>query len=225
MYRIMLVVVSCGIAALAVAQETGFEAARDVAADELSKFRAVVNNDAIQRPPSELDLLIMCAGGQTEYGYVDTSRDGFADTLRTLGSDMVTADQWRQAGSRLLRPLRNRATLRAQGAAAQAMAVHVAVSNGLLDEYAADLDALDMSQSDRESFRAQASQVLRGATVSGTRLISLDGDGGVCLIVRYDVPLSTNRLPTLETMKMPSRTEDARREEHELPAPGSVGDF
>lgn len=212
------------LATLGLAQVPGFEAPEAVAREELSHFRAVVNNEVTHQPPSQLDLLLMCGGGKTEYGYVDTNRDGYADTLRTLGSDMVTADQWSQGGTRLLRPLRNRATLRAQGAAAQTMAVHIAVDNGLLDEYAADLDAIDMTQSDRERVRAQANEIIRGATISGTRLISLEGDGGVCLVVRYDVPLRMNSLPTRPTVRPWGGAEDDRKE-YEVPPPGSAGDF
>jgi len=197
--------------------------------DESSQMRAVQVGSITHNPPSELDLLGACFAVGIPYGYIDTNFDGTPDILRVFGADRVTADQWRQAGTRLLGPLRQRAVLRAQGEAAQVVQVHVAVDNGLLDTFSASLDSLDITSSSREQIRTTANAQLQGATVSGQRLISLENEEGICLLVRYDVPLSGNALP--QGTVAPAAPSGAGASDsgdspgHQLPPPGVTGDF
>jgi len=199
-------------------------------ADEVGQLRAVQVGAVTNNPPSEVELLGACLGiTGTPFGYLDTNLDGRPDILRVFGADRATKEQWQQVGSRLLGPLRERAVLRAQGEVAQVVMTHTAVENGLLDTFSADLSSVDMTSSSREQIRTTANASLRGATISGQRIVSLDNDEGVCVIVRYDVPVDGNILPQGEVVPGTPRSGPDQGADgspgHPLPPPGVAGDF
>lgn len=197
---------------------------------ETGQMRSVQVREITHNPPDATALLGACLGiTGTPFGYIDTNLDGRPDILRVFGADRATRAQWEQVGSRLFGPLRQRAQLRAQGEAAQIIGVHVAVDNGMLDTFSADLDSIDITESSREQIRARSSEMLRGAAVSGQRIVSLENNEGICVIVRYDVPISGNRLPQGEVV--PGAPRGAGEQQRTaspdfiMPPPGITGDF
>ena len=223
-----LATIAVGLAIVAFAQTTTLELLATVQTSEASELRGAVVNDVRYSP--QLDIYLLCVAGGTgaDYGYVDTNRDGYADVVRQYGAAMVSANQWEQAGPRVLAPLRNQATLRAQSAIAQTIAVHVAVSNGMADEWDLSNDQVNQILQSDERIRAQASEVLRGSGPSGTRLVSLPDGEGVCLVVRYDAPLRLTNLPAPARISAPvgappARDEPGRR--YSVPGSGTAGDF
>ena len=223
----VLIAMAVSLAAVAWAQTTTLELLATVQTSEASELRGVVVNEARYTPDLDIYLLCTAGGSGADYGYVDTNRDGYADVIRQYGAAMVSANQWEQAGPRVLAPLRNQATLRAQGAIAQTISVHVVVSNGMADEWDLSNDQVNNFLQSDERIRAQASEVLRGSGPSGTRLVSLPDGEGVCLVVRYDAPLRLTNLPAPARISAPVGTpaphEPARR--YSVPGSGTAGDF
>lgn len=211
----------------AIAQTTTLELLATVQTSEASALRGAEINGARYSPDLNIYLLCVAGGSGADYGYVDTNRDGYADVIRQYGAAMVSANQWQQAGPRVLAPLRNQATLRAQGAIAQTIAVHVIVSNGMSETWDLSNDQVNNILESDERVRAQASEVLRGSGPSGTRLVSLPDEEGVCLVVRYDAPLRLTNLPIpAPRVTMPSTPAPSEPGRHyTVPRSGAAGDF
>jgi hypothetical protein len=204
----------------------------EVQQTEASAIHGISVNAATFNPDLNVYLLCTAGGSGADYGYVDTNRDGYADTIRQYGAAMVSAAQWQEAGPRVLAPLRNQATLRAQGAIAQTISVHVIVSNGMTDRWDLSGEEIeDYLQSD-ESIRVTANEILRGSGLSGVRLVSLpsmtdpNASDGVCLLVRYDAPLQATGLQAPARV-LPLAGEPQPRDEprYSVPRPGAAGDF
>lgn len=213
-------------AATAFGQTTTLELLATVQTSEAGEIRGVVINDARYTPDLDLYLLCVAGGSGRDYGYVDTTRDGYADTLRQYGAAMVSANQWQQAGPRVLAPLRNQATLRAQAAIAQTIAVHVIVSNGMSDEWDLSNDQVNQFLQSDERVRAEAAQILRGSGPSGTRIVSLPNEEGVCLIIRYDAPLRNTNLTAPARIAAPTGGVELPPERrYTVPPAGQTGDF
>ncbi len=219
-----LIVTLMSLAAVVVAQTTTLELLATVQTSEASELRGVVVNEARYSPDLDIYLLCTAGGSGADYGYVDTNRDGYADVIRQYGAAMVSANQWEQAGPRVLAPLRNQATLRAQSAIAQMISVHVIVSNGMADEWDLSNDQVNNFLQSDERIRAQASEILRGSGPSGTRLVSLPDGEGVCLVLRYDAPLRLTNLPTRARISAPVAPSEPDRR-YSVPGSGTAGDF
>ena len=215
----------------ALAQMT-LEVLDEVQRNEASSIRGITVNDATFNPDLNVYLLCTAGGSGADYGYVDTTRDGYADTIRQYGAAMVSASQWQQAGARVLAPLRNQATLRAQGAIAQTISVHVIVSNGMTDRWDLSGDEIEDYLRSDESIRVTANEVLRGSGVSGVRLVSLPSmtnpaeSEGVCLLVRYDAPLrATGLVAPARVLPLAGEPRPADAPRYTVPRPGTAGDF
>ena len=204
----------------------------DVQRSEASVIRGISVNDATFNPDLNVYLLCTAGGSGADYGYVDTTRDGYADTIRQYGAAMVSAAQWQQSGPRVLAPLRNQATLRSQGAIAQTISVHVIVSNGMTDRWDLSGDEIEDYLRSDESIRITANEILRGSGVSGVRLVSLpsmtnpnDSDG-VCLLVRYDAPLRATGLQApARVLPLAGEPRPGDEPRYTVPRPGTAGDF
>ncbi len=204
----------------------------EVQSYEASAIRGITVNDATYNPDLNVYLLCTAGGSGADYGYVDTTRDGYADTIRQYGAAMVSAAQWQQSGPRVLAPLRNQATLRAQGAIAQTISVHVIVSNGMTDRWDLSGDEVDDFLRSDESIRVTANEILRGSGVSGVRLVSLPSmtnpaeSDGVCLLVRYDAPLrATGLVAPARVLPPAGEPRSADEPRYSVPRPGTAGDF
>lgn len=197
---------------------------REAEAEERSVISGIQVNGIVDRPT--IDMYGMCIGmTDSNHGYVDTDRDGYADTLRQFGAAMVDAETYQRLGVRVFNPIRNQATLRAQGDVVQTIEVLVAVDRGFSESFAMSQDfSAELDTDSYESVRAEAREVIRGATVSGTRLISLPDAGGVCVVVRYDVPLRLNALEGGRTVPLGTPSGDTGTR-HDLPPAGVAGDF
>lgn len=216
-------------ALLAIGGGTGFAQPEPLPLQEAEQqeqqaIRGIILNGVTDRPT--IDMYGLCTGlTDSAHGYVDTDHDQYADTLRQFGAAMVSAEDYRRVGARVLGALRNQATLRAQSSIAQSIEVVVAVNNGLSESFSTSTDLGAVLDTDTyEEIRAQATEIIRGATVTGTRLVSLPGEGGICLVVRYDVPLRLNGLDTGRTVPV-GGPNGASGDDHELPPPGVTGNF
>lgn len=203
------------------------EPADVVFTEEAAELQGIQIGSVRYTPPTDMDLMLSCAGGGGSYGYLDTDFDDSADTLRVIGAAMVNRVQYEEAGMMVLGPLRNRATLQAQAAGASATVVHVEVTNGDRQDFVTDLNSIDINASTSSSTRATASAFLRGATVTGTRVISMPDEQGICVVVRYDVPISGNDLQSGDTVPGAPGSSNNTEENpvNRLPAPGQSSDF
>jgi len=198
---------------------------------ELGTLSGVQVNGVTLNP--ELDVIGQCIGlSAAGRGFVDKNGDGIVDTLVQFGSAMATADQYASVGIQILGSLRTQATLRAQSEIVQTMAVLVSVDNNA--SAGVGLSGADgqgtaiANTSIDETLRSQAVERLVGATSTGTRFVSLPGDGGVCLLVRYEAPLRLNNLGPVGrsvTPPPPAPAGETGGSGYETPPTGSVGDF
>lgn len=169
----------------------------------------------------------------------DSNRDGRNDTLRTYGFAVVPADVYRLRGPSALSTALQKAQLRAQGNAAEFFAgVRTAVSKSLSKgtPQASGISNAQLQIGDveietlRESVNTSAEAVLRYGHATGTRLVSFGEQGGVCVVVRYELPL--DQRPRDASAPGGSGSSSAGNPAAPsssggipLPPPGSIGDF
>jgi hypothetical protein len=195
-------------------------------AQELATLQAARIGATLVNPA--LDVIDACYGlGGLHRGFVDSNRDGVVDTLVQYGAAMASAADYAQIGPRIIAPLRTQATLRAQAEIAQTMAVVVALDNGFIEDFVSNSDLGSRLTTDvRERVAALANQRIRGATVTGTRFVSLDD--GVCLVVRYEAPMQLNGMETGRSAPVanpPAAPGSPPPPGYQLPPPGRVGNF
>lgn len=194
-------------------------------------------NSSLQ-PADALQLALQCnVSINTTY---DSNHGGKADTLRTYGFANVPADIYRLRGPSSLGTALQKAQLRAQGNAAEFFAgVRTAVnkstsqastqasgiSNGQLQ--LGDLEVETM----RASVNTNAEAVLRYGHATGTRLVSFGEQGGMCVVVRYELPLDQRPRQdgSAQADVTPSARSASRNDQSAvgipLPEPGVTGDF
>jgi hypothetical protein len=206
----------------------------DAQAQEIATLQAARIGSVIVNPA--LDVIDACYGlGGLHRGFVDADRDGIVDTLVQYGAAMASAADYGRIGPRIIAPLRTQATLRAQAEIAQTMQVVVALDNGFVEDFVSNSDlGAQLATDVREQVSALASQRIRGATVTGTRFVSLDD--GVCLVVRYEAPMMLNGMPTGRSAPVvappapagpppPPAPGTPTPPGYQLPPPGRVGNF
>ena len=206
-----------------------------VNSEGITKAYTATNNSL--QPADALQLALQCnVSINTTY---DSNHDGKADTLRTYGFANVPADIYRLRGPSSLGTALQKAQLRAQGNAAeffagvrtavnkstsQASSQASGISNGQLQ--LGDLEVETM----RASVNTNAEAVLRYGHATGTRLVSFGEQGGMCVVVRYELPL--DQRPRQDGSAQADATPTARSGNAAqpaagiaLPEPGVTGDF
>jgi len=154
--------------------------------------------NVIVRPPI-LDLYAICTGGAKDSAaLIDINKDGYPDIMRFYGGAVANKQQWSKLGPTLLAPLRRLAEMRAQTQVAKKIAVYIAVKDSSNESFSSSstLDGLatQINQDVLHSASTQASAYIRGAQVTDVKVVSLGPEQGICVVVRYDVPLDQNGL-------------------------------
>lgn len=156
-------------------------------------------------PANLLDSIYQC----TRFlgAYIDVGGKLY---LRVYEFDLISPTIYRMSGIKSVSTAIRRAEVKARGSAVKILngtAVYVSETTGDLDINKTEAQEAQTSGGERagiakvssqqESFFAsitesKAQGFLRGATVTGTKIISL-GDAGICVMVRLDVPLNQNQ--------------------------------
>lgn len=191
-----------------------------------------------------LDLILQCQQPSTEL--VDLDNDGNAETLRMLGYDIVSKEIWALRGPSALGPSMEKAKMRSQaGALEYLQKLAVTFQNELVNsdtqtdaraaagEVNGEMQltaavSVEVSSSLINSINTSGEGYLRNGRFTGARVVS-HGDGNVCMVVRYDIPLdqsdaaATEAVPT-QTSEPSKPQEDSGNGYDPLP-PGSTGSF
>jgi len=168
--------------------------ADEVAKQEQMQLSPVRVGSAVVRPPM-LDLYAICSGSAADAAaLVDTDSDGYPDIMRFYATDK----QWAKLGPSLLSPLRQIAEARAQAQVAKTVAVYIVAKDDTTLSSSSSMTLDDIStqinQESISSVSSEASAYIKGARVTNVKVVSLGPDQGICVVVRYDVPLSGNNL-------------------------------
>ena len=168
------------------------------------------------------------------------------DNLVVTGFDMVDARAYRARGVRSLQTALRRAELNAKAQAVEVFEqVRVTSQERMQDTEQESTQSVEGSDGDFVSqFSAQTTQTLStmtessvegflvGGRTTGTKVISL-GDEGMCVGVRYELPLDQSNYDPAERVRetsaqqaAPAQTEASEeREGFDPPPPGEIGDW
>lgn len=193
--------------------------------------------------PNLLELFQLC--NAPEAVIYDKNRTGKVDTLKVYGVNRIDPQIWKLRGPTALGSAAQKAELRAKGYAVEFLkGVQVitqstnkstdriqtgasSASNGqdsamvstALSEVSETLETFDVSRA--EGF-------LRFGKVTGTRTVSL-GDLGMCVVVRYELPLDQSRgpdgTPVRSNTNPPGSGPTNNNPGYPSLPPGSTGDF
>jgi hypothetical protein len=195
-----------------------------------------VIDDKIE-PAQMLELIYKCT---------QPAAQAAGDHLAVRGFSIVDARDYKLRGPKALGTALARAELEAKANAAEALsAVAIAASdNSTLTETTTSSDTVAGSGDEEtilSSFSVQSIEVLQqvrssgveaflvGGRVTGTGIISL-GEEGMCVVIRYEVPLDQENYDPNSSLKTPSEETTATQESSsddgfEAPPAGSIGDF
>lgn len=171
---------------------------QQAAKQEQMYLSTVKVGSAVVRPPI-LDLYAICTGtAKDSAALVDINKDTYPDIMRFYGGAIANKQQWSKIGPPLLSPLRRLAEMRAQAQVARTIAVYIAAKDDSTNSYsgATTLEGLStqISEDVISSVSTQASAYIKGARVTNVKVVSLGPEQGICVVVRYDVPLDQNGL-------------------------------
>jgi hypothetical protein len=173
-----------------------------VAAEQVKVAYSPEGNSTPDQPVDLLQLVYECA---RSVGAV--VQEGRSEIFRVYGFSFVPGDLYQLQGLRSLTAAVPKAELKAKGKALeflQGAAVAVTESlestetvarGGASTTNRSGTEAVQtVSSSTVDVFRSmnssQASGLLRGGRVSGSKFVSLGSQQGFCVIVRYDIPLN-----------------------------------
>ncbi len=189
-------------------------------------------------PAQMLELIYKCT---------EPAAQAAGDHLAVRGFSIVDARDYKLRGPKALGTALARAELEAKANAAEALnAVAIAASDtSVLNETTTSSDTI-AGEGDTETilsnFSVQSIEVLEqvrtsgveaflvGGRVVGTGIISL-GEEGLCVVVRYEVPLDQENydpdssLPPAGEATSASQQESSSGDGFEAPPAGSIGDF
>lgn len=187
-------------------------------------------------PVSLLELTFQCLGSGVQV---------VGDNLVTTGFDILDARAYELRGAQALATSLRRAEINAQTHAVEFLeAVAVRSSTAIRDHdstTAVDAKANDevlryFSMNTVESLATvstvEVQGMLRGGRKVGTKLISL-GDEGMCVGVRYEVPVDQSGFDPVERGRAEEQTgtapapaaPDGTRDGFQAPPPGTIGDW
>lgn len=174
--------------------------------------------------------------------------EGKGEMFRVFGFELIDSEVYRLQGTRALTSAVRRAEVRAQGSAVgffNGVSVYVKSVLGDANDTSTqsastgaagseDRQRLSsVSVSTRQTFlemtESSSQGYIRNGRVSGTKFISLGGNNGFCVMVRYDIPLAANQ-PSGQSATPPSQSGVQPNGQNNTPgfppiAPGKTGDF
>ncbi|PYE51967.1 hypothetical protein [Deinococcus yavapaiensis] len=197
----------------------------------------------VTQAPNLQDVISMC---NTPAALLfDSNNSGRVDSLRVYGVSRISAAIWNLRGPNALGSAATKAELAAeehavkflQGAAISATTrtefsqtdKEVSAASTTASQSAATSTALSEVRDSLVQIRQSSVQgFIRGGLITGTRTVSL-GDGNICVVVRYELPLKQSGRydsPTGSTSSAPTTSQTPLKNTGYPPLPpGSSGDF
>lgn len=244
--RWLTLLAACAALASAQTATTPIPVAQYATQEEQSNSAALtIQNGQVAPAPDLLDLLALCNAPTAVL--FDSNRSGRVDALRVYGVSRISGSVWRLRGPNAIGSAAVKAELAAeeyavkylQGAAISGLTqdsssestTETGVESSSGGATVSSTSALAEVRSTLVQMRQRSVQgFLRNGRTTGTRTVSL-GDGNMCVVVRYEVPLDQRAgivpgapaMPSLQGVPASSAPQQAPGYTP-LP-PGSRGDF